>query len=152
MNFTNSEKLDMLDDYLKNGSSAAHEYAQRYLKRRPPNRKYLKKIIENLRRTGSFDKKRERVKTVVNEEVETDIITFFMLTRNLLCVNQKGYAEYLAFQFPVNSKNTKFHPYKFTLVQALLPGDDQRRIELCSWTAEMSVNDASFLSHIIWTD
>lgn len=70
----------MLGDYFfnhKNCSLAAHEYAQQYPKRRPPNRKYLKKIIENLRRTGSFDKKRERVKTVVTKEVETDIIAFF---------------------------------------------------------------------------
>lgn len=80
MNFTNSEKLDVLDDNFfnhKNCSSAAHEYAQQYPKRRPPNRKYLKKIIENLRRTGCFDMKREIVKTVVTKEVETDIIAFF---------------------------------------------------------------------------
>lgn len=37
-------------------------------------------------------------------------------------------------------------------MQALLPDDEERRIEFCAWIAEMSVNDASFLSHIIWTD
>lgn len=80
MNFTNSEKLEMLNVYFlnhKNCSSAAQEYAQQYPERRPPNRKYFARIIENLRRTGSFDKKREGVKTVVTQEVETDIMAFF---------------------------------------------------------------------------
>lgn len=128
-------------------------YAKRYPESRPPSTKYFKKIIENLRRTGYFDKQRERIKTVVTEEVETDIIAIFHANPKSSVREAERLCGVSRFSISSILKKHKFYPHKFTVVQALLPGDEERRIEFCAWTAEISVHNSSFLSHIlvIWT-
>lgn len=88
----------MLEVYIfshRNCSSTPHEYAQLYPEKRPPNREYLKQIIENLRSTTSFDKKWERIKRLTPVRVETDNIAFSHA--NPQYALQNGYVDYHAF-------------------------------------------------------
>lgn len=85
MEFTNNEKLDMVEVYFlcnRNCSAANIAYQQRYPDRRVPNRRYFKKLIVNLAANGSFVKPRQRVSTVVTDEFEIDVLAYFEAFHN----------------------------------------------------------------------
>jgi hypothetical protein len=155
MDQTNEEKLDMVEMYFlcrKNCSLAASTYAERYPDRWRPNRKSFKKIIDNLRNFGSFKKKKQRPKIVITEEIETQILACFEV--NPKCSTREAAEMCGVSRSSVNSvlKKHKYHPYKATVLQAKLPGDEERRLQFCYWFSDKALDDPSFVSKIIWTD
>lgn len=119
MEFTNNEKLDMVEVYFlsnRNGSAASIAYQDKYPDRRAPNRKYFKKLIENLAANGSFVKKRQRVSTVTTDEFEINVLAYFEAfpkasVREVASLLQTSSSSI----FKVLKKN-KFHAYKQTKV------------------------------------
>lgn len=49
-------------------------------------------------------------------------------------------------------RRNKMHPYKIQKVQALVPGDHERRIGYCRWLLNQQRQCATFIEHVIWTD
>lgn len=155
MEFSNDEKVDMLEIYFrcrKNSSMAANLYAERYPDRVTPNRKTFTKLVGNLRLHGSFVKKRQCQPRVVTEDVEADILAYFEVhpTASIRNVASMYHLSFGSVQNILRKHN--YHPYKFSPVQALLPGDEGRRLTFCAWLAEEFTNNPDFLNNIIWTD
>lgn len=49
-------------------------------------------------------------------------------------------------------KRNRLRPYKFSKVQALRPGDGEKRIAYCRWLLEKAEEDAEFVHKVIFTD
>lgn len=155
MEFANSEKVDMLEVYFlcgKNSSLAANQYAERYPDRATPNRKMFTRLVGNLRLNGSFLKKRQCQPRVVTQDVEADILAYFEVhpKASIRNVARLYHLSFGSIQKILRKNN--YHPYKFTPVQALMPGDEGRRVTFCAWLAEEFTNNPGFLHSIIWTD
>lgn len=155
MEFTNNEKLDMVEVYFlcnRNCSAANIAYQQRYPDRRVPNRRYFKKLIVNLAANGSFVKPRQRVSTVVTDEFEIDVLAYFEAFHNASIREVASILQTTTSSIFKVLKKNKYHAYKYATVQALLPGDENRRLQFCGWLAQEAVNTPGYLSNIIWTD
>lgn len=155
MNFTSSEKVDMLEVYFrveKNATMAVNTYREKYPDRQVPNRKVFTKLVLNLRTNGSFKVKKERKNTVITDENEADILAFFE-------ANPQASIREVMQNFPISFgsiskilKKNGYHPFKPSILHNLMPGDEDRRVEFCAWYTEQAVNDENFVRNIIWTD
>lgn len=155
MPFSNVEKRDMLKLYSisrENATAARQNYQEEFPDRVTPGRKVFKKLFDNLGQYGSFVKPRIRRRTVVTEEFEEVVLAYFVahprssirIAASVLNASRKSVETVL--------KRHKYHPYKPNRLQALHPGDEDRRMVYCAWLAEQAVEDDNFLGNVIWTD
>lgn len=136
-------------------NEAARVYAVRFPNRRHPDAKVIRRAEQRLRETGQLmpvnvDRGRRRsIRTPVLEQ------------QVLWAVEEapgRGIRG-LAHQFNVSYHTVQkiladehLHPYHYTKVQALQPGDFPPRQQFCEWLLNMQENDPNFISNILWTD
>lgn len=155
MALSNAHKVDLIEAYFLNYRSPVNAlkwYRERYPDRYLPNRKVFEKLVKNLRQEGSFKPKRKR-QTTVNEFITIGILGFFEAYPK---ASLQEAAENVGVHKSTVRKVLKTHKYKCyregRLVQALLPGDTDRRLTFCRWFVARSIGNHSFPNLIIWTD
>lgn len=156
MALTNSHKVDLIEAYFLNYRSrdnALKWYQERYPDRVVPNRKIFDSLIKNLRQEGCFKPKRKRP-TIVNSEFITIAVLGYFEAYPKASLREA--AETIGIHKSTVRKILKAHKYKCyiegRLVQALLPGDKDRRLHFCNWYVAQTIRNRCFPNFIIWTD
>ena len=155
MDFTNEDLFNIVMIY-----SECHRvlqrtcdvFQQRFPQRPAINVRKLKRILKNLKEQGSFEVKKVRRQTVINEENTITVLAYFhALPSNSIfdAVRDLGLG-YSSIQKILKRNN--FFPYKIDIVQFLKDTDFQRRIQFCEWLLTKTQEDDNFLKTIIWSD
>jgi len=155
MDFTNEDLFNIVMIY-----SECHRvlqrtcdvFQQRFPQRPAINVRKLKRILKNLKEHGSFEVKKVRRQTVINEENTITVLAYFhALPSNSIfdAVRDLGLG-YSSIQKILKRNN--FFPYKIDIVQFLKDTDFQRRIQFCEWLLTKTQEDDNFLKTIIWSD
>jgi hypothetical protein len=134
--FSYEEKVDMFSVYMKankNTAKAAEDYLTGYPERNQPNRTFFKKIENNLRLYGSFEKRKDSSSIKHNEDKEVAVLAYVSQHNRTSvrevakeCSTSVGTAHSIM-------KGHKLHPYVPRPVQTLHPGDSARRIQFCRY-------------------
>lgn len=158
MNYTHNEYVDMLMCLgAANGVAAiaVRDYAQRFPNRRHPNTNVIRRVEQRLRETGQINHNPVnlgRPRTVRNPDMEENILVSIQ--------NSPGRSvRSLAREFNVDVRTVHdilreehYHPYRYSMVQSLLPGDAAPRLQFCQWLLEQHQANPQFISHVLWSD
>lgn len=156
MKYTIQESIDMiyiLGECLKNCLLASRVYKERFPDRRHPDARSFQKLMDRFDRTGTVKyEKHDRVKPVLNEENEFNIIASVVEDphrssadiSDLLHIGQTSVKNIL--------KKHKFHPYHVQLNQALQGQDFENRINFCNWGLARIGEDERFFNTVLFTD
>lgn len=140
MDYTNQEMSDMHFYYgLANGSNteALRLYTESFPNRRLPDRRLFQTIHQRLCETGTFaHAPRELGQDPVRHNLEETVIR--------MAEEEPGLStRRLALRFGVSNStiweilhDAGFYPYHLQRVQALYPGDRERRLNFCRWFLE----------------
>lgn len=157
--YTNREYVDMilvLGECLGNALEASRVYNERYPNRRHTNHNVIRRLEQRMvdsgrvNPTGGADRGRPR--SVMTHQMEEDILDVLQNqpTRSTRSVAQElGVSQSSVNKFLISEG---FHPYHYTKVQALLPGDFQHRINYCNWLLQRVAEDNTFTTRVLWTD
>lgn len=150
--------FDLMEAYFLNDKDISRSlrwYSVKYPDRQIPSRKVLKRLVNNLRTLGRFDKRpREphQENHTINDE-ELDILIYFSAFPKTSV--REGEHEIGVSKSKIH-RVLKKHGFKSyvegRLVQKLLPGDTERRKYFCLDIQARLLEDPNFLDNIIWTD
>lgn len=157
LNYSNAEYADIHFVYgFANGNSreAAREYARRYPNRRQPHHSTFVNVHMHFRQHG-FGSQRgpERgIQRRVNGLRQRQILRTFN-ENNTLSIRRAARQT----NIPRNTifrtlKNNHYRAYHLNPVQALHPGDEDRRLEFCRFLNQNLNQDNDFFSKILWSD
>lgn len=155
MAYANREYADMHFVYgLCDGNALAAQrtYRLRFPERKIPSSQVFTRLHQRLVESGSFQKQRNEVGPAQNIAVEEDILDRVNESPEISSrqvANEMGTSHTNVLR--VLRKNN-YHPYHYTKVQGLEPGDDARRIEFCRWLLNSDIIQYQFFKKILWTD
>ena len=159
MNYTNSEKVDMLLVYglcERNARAAARLYAERYPHRRHPDHKAILNLENNLREFGMLQKDKKipnlRNKTATDNDHAAAVLAYVHLQPHTSLSNIAAQCDISVASVWRILKKHKYHPYKFSRIQALCQGDSNRRLDFVSRILVNYHDDPQMLKRILWTD
>lgn len=150
------ERRKILEIYLncnKNMTASKAEFIRRYPNQAPPAKMTFKEIYNKFCENDSLkNKTRKRRKTVLDEEMQINILLSFIEEPNRstysvaeeLNVSQKSVMRTL--------KINKFKPFHLTPVQELNENDCRQRILFCQQIIERYNENNDLLHNIFWTD
>ena len=132
------------------------EWVTKYGEEPHPGRKYMYKLLKKFRSTGSLQNlKRNRIRTVRNENVVTDIAAYFDINQGMSLrsfLKEENYALSKSTLRKILKEDLNLKPYKCRKFQHLKQGDNIQRYNMCTLLLDLISNDVTFLSKIIWTD
>ncbi|KAJ8914286.1 hypothetical protein NQ315_011020 [Exocentrus adspersus] len=153
--YTNEEKLDILEYYLKcnrNAESAQEMYLNNFPERFQPEKKMFRRLVINLLNDASFDKKREKSYNLNHAERSQQVL-------NALADNPSGSVRQFSHETGIPKTivhrvivANKFHPYKPKTVHTLNENDYPRRRAFCNWYINKCNEDNNFHYKVVWTD
>lgn len=147
MNFTHSEKCDMLEVYIsssKNTTRAQQQYQQLYPERIAPNRRYFLGLYRKFRMNeATFSTKRTKNDFIISEDTEITVLAYFQANPNNSISDLSN---------EMNLSVCNFTAYKYQRVQTLLPRDMERRLNFCRWFTVASEANQNHFKHILWSD
>lgn len=152
--FSNEEKFDMLECYLKvnrNSQNASASYLEKFPERMQPHRTVFGRIVSNLLNYGSFYNKRDRY-DIDNVDRTNNILEVVNNNPRISVRQIAGETNIPKTTVHKTLKQRKYHPYKPTIVQALNNNDFRRRLEFCRWYNQKCEEQPDFQSRVIWTD
>lgn len=156
MYYTNLEKYDMIECYIKNNDNAdaaCATYSEIYPERRKPNRKMFARLKENLIDHGSFTRTRSKnYSKPNNEENEVDIISVVEAEPSISSRQIESESGHSKSRVLRTLKKYKYRPYKIRKMQLLHAQDYQRRLTFCNWYLQKIRENNLFFNDIIWTD
>lgn len=156
--YTNEEYLGMLllyGEMGQNARAAAREYARRFPTRRHPNYNVILRLINRANMEGTFQPQRQHQgqnANRINICEERRILQCFRrdpgtsIRRTSIITGVPRMKIWRAL------KSNRYHPYHYTKVQHLHPGDQEQRLEFCQWILRMHAQNPQFIFNIIWTD
>lgn len=152
MNFTRSEKIDMIlifGECRQNATHAAHVYAARYPNRRHPSRHYFPRLLQVMRTEPNNNGEES---FVVNEEKEVDVLA-------VVAVNKTASTREIAEECGISQASVwrilhkhKFKSFKYQLHQHLYLTDHVRRLEYCNWYLQKHRENNRFPFQILYSD
>lgn len=149
------EQFDLMEAYFlnnKNVNLALRWYGERYRDRRPPTRFVLKRMVENLKNTGSY-KSRRRTLQQNNNDFDLNVLTYFEAFPKASSREAAGEIGTTHTRILKVLKKYKFKCYRDgRLVQKLHPGDCERRLQFCQSMLREIDRYPDFLSNIVWSD
>lgn len=135
-----------------NSLEASREYHLRFPGRRQPNHKTFAKAFQRLRETGTPVPRKIGGPQQVNVQDEEDVIDAVIddptASTRRIAMNLELSQNFV---WRVLHREV-LHPYHFQYVQALHPGDAQRRLLFCRWLLHQTVDNVNFMSNVLWTD
>jgi hypothetical protein len=155
MEFSNLEKRDILECYIRNNKNAvraANEYFDRYFDRRQPSLPTFKRLYDNLGNYGSFTQPKNYPNIRINEAAEVNVLA--NINQNPRISTREVAEEAGTSQRTVVRvlKKHKFHPYRLSVSQTLHPEDPEKRVNFCAWFRVMCQNNQNFPHKVLWTD
>lgn len=131
---------------------ARNEYHRRFPNRIVPSRAVFSRTFQRFRETGSSYHNRRGAPRVVNIDGIEDVL-------NMVRDNPGTSTRRISLQLGLSQNfvwrtlhTNEFHPYHYQRVQALEPGDAERRLQFCRWILNKFADDPNFVRNIIWTD
>ena len=156
MVFTHEEKCDMLESYLvcrKSSLRAREYYAELYPLRNQPHERYFLRLYRKFRSNESvFARTRTKKNFIISEATEIAVIAYFEAYRENSITDLVKDSNFSYGTIHRILKKYKFIPYKYRPVQALLPGDPERRIVFCHWYLNFCRQAVDNFRYILWTD
>lgn len=155
MVFTNEDYLNLIQIYgeFKFLERTCDVFHQRYPEKPMPNKKLLRRILENLKSNGAFKSNIKKDRPITeNENNNVMVLAYFnAYPRNSIndAVRDIG-LNWSSIQRILN--RNKFHPYKIKIVQHLKETDFAKRTEFCEWLWLRQQENNNFLNTIIWSD
>lgn len=156
MVFTHEEKCDMLESYLvcrKSSLRAKDYYAELYPLRIQPHERYFLRLYRKFRANDNvFAKTRTKKDFIISEATEIAVIAYFEAhpANSIPDIVKDSNFSYGTVHRIL--RKYKFIPYKYRPVQALLPGDPERRIVFCQWYLNFCRQNVNNFRYILWTD
>lgn len=154
--FSNSEKTDMLLMLGRcNGNRrvAAVEYARKYQERQHPSASKILRIMQCLRRHGSFRAPYSRAVRQREQEPRDELILAAVQVQPHQSTRSIGQNLNTSHMTVWRSlKRHKYHPFHVHLHQALHGEDNLRRIEWCLFLREKLNADPDFLKCLLMSD
>lgn len=154
--YTSNEITDMVLAYGAANSiavAARRLYCERFPNRRVPSARYFDNVVQRLRETGSVKSEQDRraptdrilaLEPNIIDQVEADPS---ISTRRL--AHQLGVSHYTVWR---TLRDDGLYPYHVQKVQALVPGDAERRVEFCEWLQQKCAQIPDFLKLVLFTD
>lgn len=135
-----------------NARAAQREYEVRYPGRVIPSPQVFTRVHQRLLETGSVEKLKKEVGPNIDVFAEEDLLERVeenpgVSTRQLS--SDTGLSRWKVSKV---LKDNKFHPYHFTLVQALEENDHEARVVFCRWLLNEDIVQYHFFKKILWTD
>lgn len=154
-NYSNEDMFEIIvlfGECNKKYRKTCRQFNLRYPNKKNLRYKTLKSLCDNLKNSGQFKVTKTRRNTVINEELEFEILLSVtenpnISIRQLSNLHQMSYSSIRK----ILLKN-KYHPYKYELHQHLEVGDPERRIEFCEWFLVRAQENNEFLKNILWSD
>lgn len=127
-------------------------FNERYNNLLPMNKYKFRKIEADFLRFGINKKKSVPKPVTGNEDNQVNVLAYFEAHphSSIPAASRDLGLSCSSSQRILRQHN--MHPYSFVKLQALRPGDDQRRIEFCEMILTKIQDNPDFLSKIIWTD
>lgn len=134
---------------------AARNYAERFPLRRHPDVNVIRRLEQRVRERGQVNPIHEnlgRPRTVRTPDLEEGILA---AVHNSPSRSVRGLArEFGADIHTVHDiiREEHYYPFRYCLVQSLLPGDAAPRLQFCQWLLERHNDDLRFVSRVLWSD
>lgn len=136
-----------------NARAAQREYHARYPNRQVPSSRAFSNLHQRLLERGTVHKQRNEVGPAQNDVGMEEFVL------NRVQDNPQISSRQLASEVGVSQwkvlrilHENQFHPYHFTLVQALEPQDYAPRVQFCRWLLNNDIEQYHFLKKILYTD
>jgi len=145
-------------DYRKsnryNVEEASRLYAERYPNRHHPYPPAFRRLDNRMRTENCLKPKGAggRFRGIRNPENEEDILAQVEEDPTTSCRKIARVTGILKSTVNRVLRLHHFHPYHFTAVQNLHPGDRELRMQFCREFLELHNQDANFLTNLLWTD
>lgn len=156
MGYSIAERKEILEIYLasnKNKSVAAREYARKFPGRRVPSKNTFPNIYHMFREGECLkDKKRERQRPKTGQDMELDVLLFFIEHPN---ASTNAAAEEFNISQATIRRILKFHKYKsysILPVQHLTENNIADRRAFCREMLDRIEENNNFLKNLFWTD
>jgi hypothetical protein len=151
------EQFDLIEAYFvnaKNVTRALQWYAEQYPNRQIPSRFVLQRMVKNLKRHGRLESRLRRLQQPIGySDFDLSVLTYFEAYPK---ASSREAAEILGSNHTRVLSVLKKYKYKCyregRLVQKLLPGDTDRRLQFCRDIEAKLAQDENFLDYIIWSD
>lgn len=149
-----AEMILIYGECQRNARAAARVYSERFPRDRHPTHETITDAVNRLRETGSVaPRPRTNRRTRCNVEVTPEEVLAFALLNPLLSTAEISQACGYTRQHVWHLLHAHgAHPYHPTQVQALMLGDQERRLDYCNFMLNTLEENPSFLSEILWTD
>lgn len=156
VNYSNEDYLNLICLYgqcNKNISRTCDLFTEKYPNVAKPNRRFVRKVVENLISFGSFKSTITKTRPVLNgADTAITVLGYFTADPNAslrdaqrdLGTSHKSIHRIL--------RKYKFQPYSYSLVHNLWLDDPFRRIGFCEFLLIKIQEDEEFLRKIIWSD
>lgn len=152
MNYSNQEKLDMIEIYFqcrRNGEEALRQYRQRFPNRPQFHRTYFRRLAQNLGEFGSFTRPRQNLG---DDQSQVVVLAFFRANPRASIRDAVRQCGYSFGKIQKILKANKFKDFKILPVHHMKPEDANRRLTFCRWLLDSYNNNNEFLSKILFTD
>lgn len=156
--FTNIELTDIVLVYGAAGENSRQAqilYRERFPNRRIPDCRTFISTVQHLRDHGKFESvnaDRGRTRTQRTLAAEEEILEAVENRPQLSCRRlglEIGVSSFVVWR---TLKEQGLHPYHIQKVQALYPGDEEKRVEFCEWMIQKCVDIPDFLKILLYTD
>lgn len=154
--FTAQEVADIVYVYgfcNGNGLAAVREYHRRFPNRRTPNHQVFASTFRRLSELGISKAERagapRRQNVADREEAVIDTVLDNPTTSTRRVSVQLGFSQSFVSR---TVRRELLHPYHYTGVQALHPGDAEQRLRFCQWLIRRINDNPYFVSSVLWTD
>lgn len=136
----------------KNISRTCRRFNEKYPNAQALTNRIFRRIHSNFIHCGSAQKRRISPKTVRTEDNIINVLTYFEAhpQSSISCAEEELDISWSTIQRILSE--FKMHPYKFSKVQSLLPGDFPQRVAFCENILIHLQEDPQFLRKMIWTD
>lgn len=155
-NFTSREIADIVFVYGfcdGNALAAQREYRRRFTNGQIPTHQVFASTFRRLGEVGISRAREAGAPRRENVEIEEEDVIDAVV--NDLTASTRRVASQLQLSQSFVSRTLRreqLHPYHYTGVQALHPGDAEQRLTFCYWLRERLNNDPDFISSVLWTD
>lgn len=132
-----------------NARAAQKEYEVRYPDRVIPSRQVFTRVHQRLLETGCVEKHKKEVGPNSDVFAEEDLLARVEENPEVSTRQLSSDTGLSCWKVSKVLKDNKFHPYHFTLVQALEENDHEARVVFCRWLLNQDIEQYHFFKRIM---
>lgn len=150
-----SEMIIIYGECNRNAEETAREYSRRFPTKQHPSPRFVRRLVNRLRSTGSCIPQRGRHghhQSALSSELEIDILAYFASYPHASVRSAESELGVSSATVWRTLQRHGWRPYSLHFHQALLPSDYQRRFDFCNWALAKEDELPNFLRNVIFTD